>query len=219
MMLFLFTCLCAALIAGTVVLLKKNNERRLQQIAEHEQHLPALDIDLDSLPTEIDDDEEADTAVANTVEIQQEMPLQVPETVNWKELVRSYRDNGHFEQAIAAAETAWPQWQYYEQVAITIRAAVRDSKKSAPEMTGTWLERLYRTAAEASLLHDRAQNASSRPIITRTELGTIPLPYSEIGVDMLRLLTKTDRKQMQDLWGTPAHHQSASAYIQHQNQA
>lgn len=205
MMFFLFICLCAALTAAVVFILKKNNERHRQQLADHEQHLPVLTVDLNTLALESEDTNEELTEAV-------EAPPLAEASAHWKDQVRSLRDAGSYAQAILAANTAWPQWQYYEQVAIIIRAAIREHKKSAPAQIEHWLEKLYDTAAEASLVHDSPQLPSSRE-----QVSGIKLPYADVGVDKLRLLTKTDKKQMHELWGAPKQHISANEWVHQQN--
>ena len=219
MMFFLFICLCAASTAAVVLVLKKNNERHRKQLAEYEQHLPVLTVDLDTLPQDIDDELPEPEPAANFVsEPVIAEPASLPAT-HWKDQVRSFRDAGSYEQAIVAADSAWPQWQYYEQVAITLRAAVREHKKDAPAQAEYWLHKLYKVAAEASLVHDKPQQQDlmQAPPASREQLNDVKLSYADIGVDKLRLLTKTDKKQMQELWGTPVQHITAIEWLKQQN--
>jgi len=220
MMFFIFICLCAAATTAVVLMLKKNNERHRQQLADYEQHLPVLTVDLNALPIDTEDQlTESEPAFNSKPETVITAPATLAAT-HWKDQVRSFRDAGSYEEAIVAADPAWPQWLYYEQVAITIRAAVREHKKGAPAQTEYWLANLYKVAAQASLVHDKPHSPDSdpqEPLSSREQLNNVELPYAGIGVDKLRLLTKTDKKQMQELWGDPNQHVTAFEWLQQQN--
>lgn len=218
-MLFLILSLCAILIAAIVVTLKKAHERRQHQLAEHDQSLPSLAASLETLTVDRSDTHEGDKKEHDG---QEHDVIAPPSTTahfpasSWKEHARRYREAGLYEEAIAAMDEAWPQWQYYEQLAITLRAAIRETRTSAPETADYWLRRLYRAAAEASLVHDKPELGNAdrpNPTPGRASLAEVALPYNAIGVDRLRLLTKTDRRQMIAAWGAPAQHVAVHAYL------
>lgn len=235
-MLFITLALSLILVALIVVALKNNQQRRLEDLADREQSLPPLDINTD-YPYEEDvpaaavtnnavtddavtDDEvslsPATSAASTGVTAIEQNDIAAEQTSrDWKQACKEYRQAHQFDQALAAADFAWPQAQSYEQAALTIRAAIKQTPASDSSVIEKWLWALYRVAAESSLLHDRlpeqanSRRSQSSPPFTREELHHIELPWQEIGANELRLLTKTDRKMMVQFWGEPMHHVSA----------
>ncbi|HBX36501.1 MAG TPA: hypothetical protein DEG76_04040 [Pseudohongiella sp.] len=134
---------------------------------------------------------------------------------DWKQLAQSLKNQGDYDAALSACNVAWPQLQGYQQAAIIARAAARAATE---ESRADWLQTLYRLAAEASLLHDKVpgvpdlkwQSLSQR--FTAEQIAQIELPWRELGHEHMRLLNKTDSRQMVDLWGEPERQQSAKAY-------
>ncbi|MDH7943189.1 hypothetical protein QGM61_05110 [Pseudohongiella sp. SYSU M77423] len=134
---------------------------------------------------------------------------------DWKQVAQSLRNQGDYDAALSACNVAWPQLQGYQQAAIIARAAARAAKE---ESRADWLQTLYRLAAEASLLHDKVpgvpdlkwQSLSQR--FTAEQIAQIELPWRDLGHEHMRLLNKTDSRQMVDLWGEPERQQSAKAY-------
>lgn len=216
-MLFLILCLCSILIATIVITLKKANDRRQEDLAEVGQSLPSLDIEALTLdgPADL---KESNTPASTEAEPQSnthQAPSPAPGR-HWKDIARELRESGHYELAIEAMSAAWPQWQYYDQLAITLRAAIREHRNASPETTNAWLKRLFRAAAEASVIHDHSHNSNpgaAGEIPNRERLAELELPFENIGVNQLRLLTKTDRRQMISAWGEPAQHISARTFL------
>lgn len=130
-----------------------------------------------------------------------------------------WRELGDYEQALACCGEAWPQWQSYQQAAIVMRAAIRTA--STAELRNDWYNRLYHLAVQASLLHDRI---SGLPDLTRQQMidkfsrqviDGLGIPWQDVGCDQLRLLTKSDRKQLIALYGPPETHRSAKVWFRH----
>lgn len=130
-----------------------------------------------------------------------------------------WRELGDYEQALAYCGEAWPQWQSYQQAAIVMRAAI----KAAPseEIRKDWYDRLYHLAIQASLLHDRVKglpDLTRQQMIakfSRADIDALGIPWKNVGCDQLRLLTKSDRKQLTVLYGSPDGHKSAKVWFQH----
>lgn len=138
---------------------------------------------------------------------------------DWKQRAMEWRELGDYEQALACCGEAWPQWQSYQQAAIVMRAAI----KTAPteEVRKDWYDRLYHLAVQASLLHDRVKglpDLTRQDMIakfSRADIDALGIPWQNVGCDQLRLLTKSDRKRLTALYGSPDSHQSAKVWFQH----
>jgi hypothetical protein len=134
------------------------------------------------------------------------------EVTSLKERCKGYRSNNQFEQALAAAQEAWPQWQSYEQTAITLRALIK-GHHNLNEAEST-LRQLYRIAAEASCLYDRPTGQPSprwqtiAQSTSRQHLDQQSYNWQHLGYLHLKLLNPTDIKNMTKLWGEPKQHQS-----------
>lgn len=224
-MVFLAFVLSLILIAVIVIALKNHHQQRQKYLAEQNLSLPPLDITPGSLLT----DDSAAPEQADETAITAEMdhgPIgewQEGQKGEWKEQCREHRQAQRFDMAIQAAELAWPQWQSYEQTALSLRAALKQSSDLPSDQQQALLQQLYRCAAEASLLYDRLDGepdmrwqAIAR-LYTRQQLHDIDLPWPEIGCNELKLLTKTDRRQMLHAWGEPHRHTSAKVYARLKN--
>ncbi|MDP3518579.1 MAG: hypothetical protein Q8S94_15560 [Pseudohongiella sp.] len=135
--------------------------------------------------------------------------------LNWKERCKIFRNKKQFQQALAAAQEAWPQWQSYEQTAITLRSMIKELESSEKEKMDTLLHTLYRKASEASFFYDRAVGQTTprwqtiAQTTTKHDLEKLSFAWQSLGYRELKLLTATDVKNMIKLWGEPDHHLSA----------
>ncbi|MDP1757055.1 MAG: hypothetical protein Q8L38_06380, partial [Pseudohongiella sp.] len=120
-----------------------------------------------------------------------------------------------FQQALAAAQEAWPQWQSYEQTAITLRSMIKELESSEKEKMDALLHTLYRKASEASFLYDRTVGQTTprwqtiAQTTTKHDLEKLSFAWQSLGYRELKLLTATDVKNMIKLLGEPDHHLSA----------
>jgi len=136
------------------------------------------------------------------------------EKTDWRQACQILRDQGHYDPALAICRRAWPQWQSFEHAARVIRAASRNTDKDSPQYR-PWLLRLYTLAAQASFLHDKVDGIPepARQLLTRgsdpQEIEKFDMPWSQIGYRELRLLTRSDCKQLVAILGEPDMHQSA----------
>lgn len=208
-MLFITLVLSFALVALIVMALKKNQQRRLDDLAERDHSLPPLDIAPEP-PATLPTLEPVASALRSEATAEQ--------AGDWREQCKELRQAHLFEQALVCADQAWPLFQSYEQTALTLRAAIKQAQQDASPEFDKWLTTLYRTAAEASFLYDKVAGEpelrwqSIARTYSRQELRRIELPWIDIGADKLRLLTKTDRKLMIQAWGDPRQHISAKIY-------
>ncbi len=202
MMVIVSLILALLLLAGIIYALRHHQERRRQELVAREQPLPPL-----KTPMAV-----SEPAVTVTVE-------SAPEAANadWRQRCQALRDQGRYQEAVSTCRQAWPQWQSFEHAARVMRAAIRNPDTDSATRQ-QWLHALFRLAAQASFLHDRVEGLPD-PIprllaqqFDAQELDALDMPWPEIGYRELRLLTKSDRKQLAQLLGEPAAHQSARIF-------
>jgi hypothetical protein len=220
-MLFISLTLSSILIALIVIALKKH------QLAEREQALPPLNLSADEISHDASRDDFEPSSVTQTAseiaEPESNVTGSISEQIDqldkdWKEACKEHRQAQRFDKALLYSEQAWPQAQSYDQTAITIRAAIKHAQLDNLPDLEKWLQALYRAGAESSLLYDKVPGEPDLRwqtialLYSRDEIGKITLPWLEIGANNLKLLTKTDRKLMTQLWGEPRQHRSAKTY-------
>lgn len=228
-MLVIILILTAILVGLIVYVLRKDQQRRYAEIVNQGQHLPPIDLheQIDDITTLEEPAIESDPAIMITSQATESAPIlsviQAPKNreeeqrleqspTPWKKRCKSYRNNNQFELALAAAQEAWPQWQSYEQTAITLRALIK-GHHNLNEAEST-LRQLYRIAAEASCLYDRPTGQPSprwqtiAQSTSRQHLDQQSYHWQHLGYLHLKLLNPTDIKNMTKLWGEPRQHLS-----------
>ncbi|MEX0738450.1 MAG: hypothetical protein WD071_03815 [Pseudohongiella sp.] len=190
--------LALMLLVGIIYILRRHHERIRQDVVERDQPLPPLVREVTPVTTS------TETTAATS-------------GGDWRQRCQILRDQGQYDAALAACQQAWPQWQSFDHAARVIRAAIRNTDKDSAEYQ-QWLHRLYRLAAQASFLHDKIDGL---PAPTRQTLGErfnpqalekLSMPWSDIGYRELRLLTKSDRKQLLAMLGEPKTNKSARIF-------
>lgn len=225
-MLALFSLILALLLtAAIVIVLHRFQETSRANAADREQGLPPLDMETadQTESRETDNTMQADAAeLTHNTEVAEpvketattEQPAPLPPT-DWKQQSQQLKATGDYDAALQACQLAWPQWQSYQQSAVVIRAAIRSADSEQAEQ---WLKRLYQLAAEAGFLHDKVDDLPQpnwqtlARHFTRQGLSAMLFEWQELGYRHMRLLTKTDIRQMISAWGEPAAHQSAKYY-------
>lgn len=190
--------LALALLVGIIYALRQHQQRTRQALIAREQPLPPL---------------------ANRQKPAQPAPPLQPstETTDWRQACQTLRDQGRYEDALAMCQQAWPQWQSFNHAARVMRAAIRNSAND-PAQYRQWLQRLYTLAAQASFLHDKVDGLPdpTRQLLTRLftpqQVASLDMPWAQIGDQHLRLLTKSDRKQLRQWLGDPETQQSARIF-------
>ena len=152
---------------------------------------------------------DVETPTPTLARVKPESPPE-PRSENWLERVASLKKTGDMDQALALCEDEFPLWGAYNQACIILRTQIRNATpESAHE--NALLNRLYRLAATAELLHDKSPQSAH---YTQTQLKELDLtalrelefPYAEIGYAHLRLIRKSDIKLMQARWGKVHEH-------------
>lgn len=218
MMVIFSFILALALLAGIIYALRHHQERTRQDLVAREQPLPPLTHRQSTIvrpraaDTPLPDDSAALAASATAPASQSPMTSK-----DWRQACQTLRDQGRFEEALSICQQAWPQWQSFEHAARVMRAAVR-SHGNDPDALQHWLGRLHRLAAQASFLHDKINGLPdpSRQLIqerfTPEQVTALEMPWGQLGYRDLRLLTKSDCKQLTHWLGEPETHQSARIF-------
>ena len=134
---------------------------------------------------------------------------------NWQDLVTQAKTEGNFQQAYELCQQHYPLWGAFNQACIILRAQLKADKLPAEEFE-TLLNRLYRTAAIAELLHDKSDQAEhfklhQLKLVPLPSLEVLEFPYQQLGYAQLRLIRKSDVKLMLSAWGRPDSHGSPRA--------
>ena len=131
-------------------------------------------------------------------------------TENWLETSRSLLQDEAFEAAIAACEPALPPMGAFRQICQILRARMRAQRKAGKAFEET-LATLYHYAALADFFH--ARGSAGKPLssaalkhINFAQWKDLDAPYPDLGYENLALLSKTDIKALQELWGEPQGH-------------
>lgn len=139
-------------------------------------------------------------------------------TQTWLNRVAALKKAGNLEQALEICEQEYPLWGAYNQACIIERLKIKDEGADA-EAREAGLQRLYRLAVIAELLHDKSDGSDH---LTLNQLKTLDLArinqlehdYSQIGYAHLRLIRKSDIKIMLSTWGRPEQHALPRIYHQ-----
>ncbi|MGB4248200.1 MAG: hypothetical protein WBJ75_10820 [Pseudohongiellaceae bacterium] len=129
---------------------------------------------------------------------------------DWQLLVKELKEGGQIRQALDVCMAAYPQMGAFKQACVLLRAEVRDARRrgASPQES---LAELYRVSAMAALFHEKVPGT---PVIPANVLKNIKyadfrhllMPYKDLGYAHLKLLTPTDLKIMDEIWGAPNNH-------------
>ncbi|MDY6983768.1 MAG: hypothetical protein SV422_11825, partial [Pseudomonadota bacterium] len=132
-------------------------------------------------------------------------PDTAPANDNWLTQIRSLREDGQLDAALAASRAQFPKTQAFQQAAIILRQQIREAieKFQPPD---TLLLELYHTAALADLFRT---SSSHKPRDSQAALDAVrgrAFQYSALGHLRLKLLNKSDVRALEQLWGAPPVH-------------
>lgn len=224
MMVIFSFILAFALLTGIIFALRHHQERTRQALIAREQPLPPLPkrdaaLSRPAAPAQTQATDHspplADTPAEPGATTPREPSLDT--TADWRQTCQKLRDQGRFEDALTICQQAWPQWQSFDHAARVMRAAIRSSGSGTADRQH-WLSRLYTLACQASFLHDKVDGLPdpTRQLLVQTftlqDVAGLDMPWSHIGYQNLRLLTKSDCKQLLQWKGEPQTHQSARIF-------
>lgn len=129
---------------------------------------------------------------------------------HWQTSVSQLKKSGDISGALKLCRKEFPLWGAYNQACILLRSQLK-SDQLTPTQVEDKLSELYRTAAIAELLHDTSPDFTQvTPKQLRklelTQVEKLKLPYRELGYINLRLIRKSDIKQLHAHWGPPSQH-------------
>ncbi len=213
--------LSLALLAAIVVGLRRYQMRESESNADRQAPLPPLD--LGAVGAFSDEEYPADAAsldvvtpaVVETTTVPAASPARA-DGGHWLQECNELKNQGRYLEALAVCEFNFPQWGAFSQACTVLRAHIRSLARS-DEPVEPLLQKLYHLAACASFLHDKLPEL---PALTPRQLRQLPstvwdsleMPYDLIGYQELRLLGKSDQKQVRELWGEPSQHLSPRVY-------
>ena len=134
----------------------------------------------------------------------------IPENKNWQLLVRNLKDGGQIRQALDVCICAYPQMGAFKQACVLLRAEVREAKRRGTDPHRS-LSELYKTSAMAAFFHGKIAGSAVIPAsafknLRYGDFEHLSMPYKELGYVYLKLLTPTDIKVMEEVWGAPDSH-------------
>lgn len=152
------------------------------------------------------------TPATGTASVSSEKPPlaaeQESDTDNWLNQVKRLRDESSLEAALILCRANYPRVQAFQQSGIILRQQIRDLIEIHRPVT-TELKLLYRMAVLADLYRNSNPRKPKNPEHTLQALLAQDFDYQQIGTRQLRLLTKSDIRHLEQLWGRPAAHQHA----------
>lgn len=130
---------------------------------------------------------------------------------NWQEQVAQAKKSGDFSRAYELSRQQFPLWGAFNQACIALRGQLKSDHLSAEEADAL-LRKLYVTAAIGEMLHEKSEQSEHFKLhqlkhIDYEALEQLEYPYGELGYAQLRLIRKSDVKQMLANWGRPGAHE------------
>lgn len=124
---------------------------------------------------------------------------------NWLAQIRSLRETGDLDAALALSRTQFPKTQAFQQAAIILRQQIRETlEKFQP--ADHLLRELYHTAALADLFRTSSSHKPVDPQAALAAVRTRTFQYNALGHLRLKLLNKSDVRALEQLWGAPEIH-------------
>lgn len=192
-MLWFLLLLAFLLTAGIIIGLHRNEMLKRKDIIDRSAPLASVDFSFlqqDERPQGADGAEEG----------AQEEP--------WQGQVRRFREAGDLAAALALCRRQYPRIQAFQQAAVILRQQIRELIEQHKPVSAELLE-LYRLAVLADLYRTSNTVKPLDPAKTLQALKDVRFDYQAIGSRRLRLLTKSDIRHLEQLWGRPRMHQHA----------
>jgi hypothetical protein len=203
-MYFLLFLLLALLTAGVIALLHRYQLQTRKDIVDRTAPLAALDL---SYVDQLAPGASSNTPMPDVPVFGASAPA-VMGADNWQEQIKQLRDQGREDAALALCRQHFPRIQAFQQAAIILRHRVRSLLEANRSVTGDVTE-LYRIAVMADLYRNSNPVKPRNAQASLQQLQQRQFDYNAIGTRQLRLLTKSDVRHLEQLWGRPARHQHA----------
>jgi hypothetical protein len=196
---YLLICLLLALLtAAIIVLLHRDQARKRAEIADLTAPLTAPDLPLEASPAPAMPDLLADVPVF-TASLAGSDPAA---TEQWQEQLRQLRDAGQIDAALQLCRQLFPRIQAFQQAAVLLRQQIRTQLEQHQDARRQ-LRELYRIAVMADLYRSSNPQKPRDARHTLQQLLQLEFDYRSIGTRHLRLLTKSDIRHLEQLWGRP----------------
>lgn len=214
------------LIAGVIFLLHKSQQKNRNEVADRTAPLAVLDLDFDDGRPESPASSAATPAApitpAQAVSIDLPPPFVTHAGANaaviagdeglgqdsWLDQVKRLRELDELPAALQLCQQQYPRIQAFQQAAVILRQLIRLLIEQHKPVVAE-VRQLYRIAVLADLYRNSNPLKPRDPQATLNSLLTIEFEYKHIGTRLLRLLTKSDIRHLEQLWGKPLGHQHA----------
>ncbi len=212
-MYFILFLLLALLTAGVIALLHRYQLKNRQDIVDRTAPLAAVDLSFvdDASPAATVDSPAMPDVPVFTASAATSTATPAAEGGagdNWQEQVRQLRESARDDAALALCRQHFPRIQAFQQAAIILRHRVRQQLE-ANHAAVAELKELYRIAVMADLYRNSNPRKPKDARSVLQQLQQREFDYNAIGTRQLRLLTKSDVRHLEQLWGRPAQHQHA----------
>jgi hypothetical protein len=212
-MYFILFLLLALLTAGIIALLHRNQLKNRTEVVDRSAPLAAVDLSFVAAASPPTTTHHAPvTAPAEPVTdvpvFTATMAAEPAAGDNWQEQLKRLRDSGDDEAAVALCRQLFPRIQAFQQAAIILRHLIR-AQIDANHSVVKELKELYRIAVMADLYRNSNTIKARDGRSTLQQLLLLEFDYNLIGTRHLRLLTKSDIRHLEQLWGRPQQHMHA----------
>lgn len=131
---------------------------------------------------------------------------------NWLNHVKRLREKGDTEGALQLCQEHFPRLQAFQQAALILRQQVRELVEQH-RPANTELKQLYRIAVLADLFRSSNPHKPRDAQAAFAYLASCDFDYQRHGTRQLRLLTKSDIRHFEQLWGRPQSHLHAEEVL------
>lgn len=205
-MYFIAFLFLALLTAGIISLLHRYQLKSRSEVVDRTAPLAAVDLSfLDQVETT---PRAAGAPVTDVPVFRTPTASAAPSADSWMDQVKRLRDSDNDAEALLMCRQQFPRIQAFQQAAIILRHGVKLQLDANHDVSAE-LRELYRIAVMADLYRN---SNPLKPQDGRRALHQLmhqEFDYNAIGTRHLRLLTKSDVRQLEQLWGRPAQHQHA----------
>jgi len=205
-MYFILFLLLALLIAGIIALLHRYQVKNRSDVVDRTAPLAAVDLSfIDQVSPQ---SSSAATPVADIPVFTAASAPDAGITDNWQDQVKRLRDDGQDTAAVVVCRQHFPRIQAFQQAAIILRHLIREQVEANHGVVKE-LKELYRIAVMADLYRNSNPVKPKDARLALQQLLKLEFDYAAIGTRHLRLLTKSDVRHLEQLWGRPVQHQHA----------
>lgn len=221
-MYLIWIVIVATLLAGIILFLHRSQQQNRRDVVERSTPLAIPDV---LLPPQVADkapaavpramphgrDTVPDGLLPPTTRTQPAAAPDIPTLAdsstggNWLGQIKRLREKGDADGALQLSQAHFPRMQAFQQAAIILRQQVRELVEQHRPVHAE-LKLLYRTAVFADLYRSSNPYKPRDPESAYLAIATREIDYQRHGTRQLRLLTKSDIRHLEQLWGRPQSH-------------